>query len=194
MDLHKVVIGALIYMFWSVLIGYLIIQLVSWAVIIAALVAGIYAGFKTKTNKGVINGLMAGLVGGVTLGIVSIYTPTIYGIPLHVSITGLLNPLIDAASIIPWISIPSLAIIGVVFGTIGGFMGSIIQLRKIFLFLTLFTLFMFYLAIDNLAWYWGRASWEWSVSHVLTHWVDITVSLAFSFFVVVLAHVLKIND
>ena len=193
MDLHKVVIGALIYMFWSVLIGYLIVYLVSWAVIIAALVAGIYAGFKVRPHKGIINGLMAGLVGGISLGIVSIYMPTIYGIPLHVSIDGFLNPLVGLVSAMSWISIPAMAVIGAVFGTIGGLLGSMTQLRKIFMFLTLFTLFMFYLALDNLAWYWGRSSWEWSISHVLTHWVDITVSLIFAFFVIVLAHVLKID-
>jgi hypothetical protein len=192
MDLHKVIVGALIYMFWSVLIGYLIVYLVSWAIIIAALVAGIYAGFKTKTSKGVINGLMAGLVGGITLGVVSIYMPTIYGVPLHVSIAGFLNPLVEMSSLIPWLNVPALAVIGVVFGTIGGLIGSISKLRKIFLFLTLFTLFMFYLALDNVAWWWGRATWDWSISLVLTHWVDITVSLGFSLFVVILAHVLKI--
>jgi hypothetical protein len=193
MDLHKIVIGALIYMFWSVLIGYLIVYLVSWAVIIAALVAGIYAGFKVKSHKGMVNGLMAGLIGGIALGIVALYTPTIYGIPLHVSIAGFLNPLVDVVSIMPWISIPAMAVIGAVFGTIGGLLGSITQLRKIFMFLTLFTLFMFYLAIDNLAWYWGSTPWQLSISHVLTHWVDITVSLGFAFFVVVMTHVLKID-
>jgi hypothetical protein len=193
MDLHKVVIGALIYMFWSVLIGYLIVYLVSWAVIIAALVAGIYAGFKVKSHKGMVNGLMAGLVGGIALGIVSLYTPTIYGIPLHVSIAGFLNPLVGLVSTMSWVSIPAMAVIGAVFGALGGLLGSITQLRKIFMFLTLFSLFMFYLAIDNLAWYWGSASWEWSISHVLTHWVDIVVSLGFALFVVVLTHVLKID-
>lgn len=192
MDLHKVVIGALIYMFWTVLIGYLIAQLVSWAVIIAALVAGIYAGFKVKTKKGVVNGLMAGLVGGLALGAVSMYTPTIYGIPLSVSIAGFLSPLVGLSSTIPFVTIPLLAFIGAVFGIIGGFLGSINQLRMIFLFLVLFSLFMFYLALDNVAWYLGRRDWDWSLSHVLTHWVDITVSLAFAFAVVVLARILKI--
>ena len=192
MDLHKVVIGALIYMFWSVLIGYLIVQLVSWAVIIAALVAGIYAGFKVKTRNGVFNGLVAGLFGGIALGVVSLYVPTLYGIPLSVSIADFLNPIADIASAIPFVTVPVLASIGAFFGTIGGLLGSITQLRKIFLFLVLFTLFMFYLALDNLAWYVGRASWEWSLSHVLTHWVDITVSLGFAMFVVMLAHILKL--
>ncbi len=193
MDLHKVVMGALIYMIWSVLIGYFIVYLISWAVVIAALVAGIYAGFKTKTHKAVTNGLVAGLVGGITLGFVSLYTPTLYGIPLSVSIAGFLTPLISIVSEkISWIAIPTLAIVGSLFGAIGGLLGSITQLRKIFLFLTLFTLFLFYLALDNVVWWWGRSSWDWSISLVLTHWVDIVVSLAFSFFVVILAHVLKI--
>ncbi len=193
MDLHKVVVGAMIYMFWSVLIGFLVAYLISWAVVIAALVAGVYAGFKTKASRGMANGLVAGLVGGITLGIVSLYTPTLYGVPLSVSISGFLNPLISIVSeTISWIAIPTLALVGCVFGAIGGLLGSIAQIRKIFLFLTLFTLFLFYLALDNVAWWWGKASWDWSVSLVLTHWVDITVSLAFAFFVVLLAHGLKI--
>jgi len=193
MDISKIIIGAIIYMVWSVLIGYFIIYLIPWAVIIAALVAGIYAGFKTKVFTGMVNGFMAGLVGGIVLGFVSLYTPTIYGIPLSVSVAGFLTPMISMFSTtISWFAIPTLAIVGSIFGTLGGLMGSITKLRKVFLFLTLFTLFLFYAALDNLAWWWGRASWEWSISHVLTHWVDITVALIFAFFVVFLAHILKI--
>ena len=191
-DLHKVVFGSLIYMFWTVIIGYLFIQLASWAIIISALIAGIYSGFKTRTKRGTWNGFAAGLAGGIILGVASLYTPTIYGIPLSTSVTEFLNPFSNIASLMPWISIPTLAVIGCIFGSIGGLFGSITQLRKIFLFLVLFTMFMFYLALDNVAWYLGRTSWEWSLTHVLTHWVDITVSLAFALFVVVLADVLKI--
>jgi hypothetical protein len=190
MNFGKIFFGALIYMFWSVLIGYLIAPLVSWAIIIAALVAGIYAGLKISFRDGVKNGLVAGLVGGIVLGVVSLYTPTVYGIPLSVSIAGFLSPLGIAA--VPLITIPTLAAIGCIFGAFGGLLGSITHLRKIFLILVLFTLFMFYLALDNVAWYLGRTSWEWSISHVLTHWVDITVSLGFALFVVFLAHVLKL--
>lgn len=193
MDFGKIVVGAVIYIVWSVLIGYFIVYLISWAVVIAALVAGIYAGFKTKPHKAITNGFMAGLIGGIALGTVSLYTPTLYGIPLSVSIAGFLTPLISMVSTtMSWIAIPTLAIVGSVFGTIGGLLGSVTKLRKIFLFLTLFTLFLFYLALDNVAWWWGRASWDWSISLVLTHWVDIVVSLAFALFITILAHALKI--
>jgi hypothetical protein len=190
MNFGKIFFGALIYMFWSVLIGYLIAPLLPWAIIIAALVAGIYAGLKIGFRDAVKNGFVAGLVGGITLGIISLYTPTVYGIPLSVSIVGFLSPLgISAVSLI---SIPTMAVVGCLFGAVGGLLGSITHLRKIFLFLVLFTLFMFYLALDNAAWYLGRMDWEWSISHVLTHWIDISVSLAFAFVVVALADVLKI--
>jgi len=194
MDLGKIVIGAIIYMVWAVLIGYLVIYLLTWAIIIAALVAGIYAGFGAKTHKGIANGFMAGLFGGIILGTASIYTPTVYGIPLSVSIANFLTPMINITSTISWLSIPTLAVIGSIFGAMGGLLGSVTKLRKIFLFLTLFTLFLFYLALDNVAWYWQRYPWNWSISHVLTHWVDITVSLIFASVVVVLAHVLKIYE
>ena len=153
--------------------------------------AGIYAGYKIDTKTGTKNGFAAGLFGGLAIGIISLYIPTVYGVPLSVSVASFLNPFIDAASSY-WISVPTLAIVGCVFGAIGGFLGSINQLRKIFLFLVLFTLFMFYLALDNVAWYMGRADWQWSISHVLTHWVDITISLGFALFIVLLAHVLRL--
>ena len=190
MNFGKIFFGALIYMFWSVLIGYLVAPLLPWAIIIAALVAGIYAGLKISFRDAIKNGFVAGLAGGIILGIISLYTPTLYGIPLSVSIVGFLSPLGIAA--VPLISIPVMAVVGCVFGAFGGLLGSITHLRKIFLFLVLFTLFMFYLALDNVAWYAGRESWDWSISLVLTHWVDITVSLAFAFVVVALADILKI--
>ena len=190
MNFGKVFFGALIYMFWSVLIGYLVAPLVSWAIIIAALVAGVYAGLKISFRDAVKNGFVAGLVGGIVLGMISLYTPTVYGIPLSVSIAGFLSPL--GISIVSWIAIPILIVIGCFFGAIGGLLGSITHLRKVFLFLVLFTLFMFYLALDNVAWYLGRSTWEWSISHVLTHWVDISVSLTFAFVVVALADILKL--
>lgn len=190
MNFLKVFFGALIYMFWSVLIGYLVAPLLPWAIVIAALVAGIYAGLKIGFRDAMKNGFVAGLVGGITLGVISLYTPTVYGIPLSVSIVGFLSPL--GVSTVPLISIPVMAAVGCLFGAAGGLLGSITHLRKIFLFLVLFTLFMFYLALDNVAWYLGRATWEWSLSHVLTHWIDISVSLAFAFAVVALADVLKL--
>lgn len=190
MNVHKIVIGLLIYMFWSLLIGYLIASLLAWALIIAALVAGVYAGFKVSRIDGTKNGFIAGLAGGLLLGLLSMFMPTLYGIPLSTMVSELLNPY--AMADIPFASVVVLAGIGALFGAVGGFFGAINQMRKIFLFFVLFTLFMFYLALDNVAWYLGTRTVEWSMSHVLTHWVDITVSLAFAFAVVLLAHILKI--
>lgn len=193
MKLNRIIPAAMIYIIWSVLIGYFVVYLIDWAVIVAALVAGIYAGFKTKAFEGLFNGFIAGLVGGIILGSISLYIPTMAGIPLSVSIAGFLTPMISMFSTtLSWFSIPTLAIVGSVFGAIGGLMGSLAQLRKIFLFLTLFTLFLFYAALDNLAWWWGRADWNWTISVVLTHWIDNSVALAFALFVTILAHFLKI--
>ncbi|MBN2203363.1 MAG: hypothetical protein JW700_04230 [Candidatus Aenigmarchaeota archaeon] len=190
MNLHKIVIGAFVYMVWTVLTGFLVPPLLVWSVVIAALVSGIYCGLKVSSLDGAKNGFIAGLVGGISLGIVALSIPSFYGISLLESVDAFLNPF--GMTGIPYLSIVVLAVAGALFGTTGGLLGSINKLRKIFLFLVLFTLFMMYLALDNVAWYLGRASVEWSMSHVLTHWVDITVSLGFAFFVVLLAHVLKI--
>jgi len=193
MKLNRIIPAALIYIIWSVLTGYFIVYLIDWAIIISALAAGIYAGFKTKAFEGLFNGFIAGLTGGIALGFISLYVPTVAGIPLSVSVAGFLTPMISMFSTtFSWFSIPTLAIVGSVFGALGGLMGSLTQLRKIFLFLTLFTLFLFYAALDNLAWWWGRADWVWTISVVLTHWIDISVALVFAFFITFLAHVLKI--
>ncbi len=193
MDFKKIISGSIIYMIWSVLIGYFISYLMSWAVIISAIVAGIYAGYKSKSQEAIINGFLAGLFGGMVLGIVSLYVTDIYGIPLSVSVANFLLPIINIfSSTISWFSIPSLSIVGSIFGAVGGLMGSITKLRKIFLFLTLFSLFLFYAALDNLAWWWGRAPWNWSISIVLTHWIDISVAFVFALFVTILAHIFKI--
>ena len=192
-NFFRIIVGAITYIFWAFLIGYFVTDLAPYAAIIAALGAGIYAGHKSKSHAGIINGFLAGLIGGIAGGFVSLYVPTIAGIPLSVSVAGFLTPVISMFSTaMSWFAIPTLAIVGSIFVTVGGLMGSITQLRKIFLFLILFTLFLFYAALDNVAWWWGRASWDWSTTHVLTHWVDITVALIFAFFVTVLAHVLKV--
>jgi hypothetical protein len=193
MKLNKIIPAAMIYIIWSVLIGYFVVYLIDWAVIIAALVAGVYAGFKTKAFEGLFNGFVAGLIGGIILGFISLYISTIAGISLSVSIAGFLTPMISMFSTtLSWFSIPTLAVVGSVFGAAGGLMGSLAQLRKIFLFLTLFTLFLFYAALDNLAWWWGRADWSWTISVVLTHWIDNSVALVFALFITILAHFLKI--
>ena len=190
---EKIIYAATIFMIWSVLIGYFVTYLIPWAVIIAALAAGIYVGFRNVKHIGITSGFIAGLLGGTFLGIVSIYTPTIAGIPLSVSIASFLIPIIIiVTTAVPWFVIPSLAIVGSIFGAIGGLIGSIGKLKNAFLFFILFTLFLFYAALDNLAWWWGRAEWNWTISVVLTHWIDISIALVFAFSITVLYNILKV--
>ena len=91
-----------------------------------------------------------------------------------------------------YFALPALSLIGLLFGLIGGLIGSIAKLRKIFLFLVLFTLFIFYAALDNVAWWWGRAEVRSSMSVVLTHWIDLSVAFVFAVVITILAHILKI--
>jgi len=192
-NFEKIIFSSIIFMIWSVLIGYFISYLIPYAVIIAAISAGIYAGFRDVKYMAITNGFIAGLCGGLALGIVSIYIPNIAGIPLSVSIAVFLTPMINiVTTTIPWFIIPSLAIIGSIFGAFGGLIGSIEKLKNILLFLTLFTLFIFYLALDNVAWWWGRAEWNWSISLVLMHWVDISMAFLFSILIMFIYKILKV--
>lgn len=191
MDNRKIFVGSLLYAAWSVLIGYILVQLIPWALIVAALVTGIYVGMNKGRSEGLITGLLTGLIGGSLLGISSIFVKTVYDIQLSIPITGFLNPIFGSVSD-PLLVIPTAAVIGLIFGSIGGFLGSISELKTLFLFLTLFTLFLFYTAFDNVAWFWGKEPWNWSLAHVLTHWVDISVALVFSAFVTILSKILKI--
>jgi len=56
----------------------------------------------------------------------------------------------------------------------------------------LFILYIFYGAIDNVAWNWGRTDWTWnmSISHVLNNRIDIFVAVVFAAFTTVLSYVL----
>ena len=192
MDSRKIIIGALFYAMWSALIGYLIAELVPWAMVISALVTGIYCGLNKTHLNGMKTGFIAALIGGLILGVASLYLPTIYDIPLSIPISGFLNPFFNTRNLEYVIVILTASLTGAVFGTFGGLLGSISELKTIFFFLTLFTLFLFYTAFDNVAWFWGKEPWNWSLTHVLTHWVDITVALIFSAFVTLLSKILKV--
>ena len=193
MNFKKIILASLIYVIWAVLIGYLVPILSIWAVLISATVAGIYAGRKNSPPYALINGSLAGLIGGIIYGIVTLYTTSIAGIPLEVSIASWLVPFLNMFNISSqYFALPALSLICLLFGLIGGLIGSIAKLRKIFLFLVLFTLFIFYAALDNVAWWWGRAEVRSSMSVVLTHLIDLSVAFVFAVVITILAHILKI--
>lgn len=191
----RIITGAIIYVFWAFLIGYFITDLAPYAAVLAAFGAGIYASHKSRIHTGTANGIVAGLIGGIIGGILSSYTPTIAGIPLSVSVSSFLVPTVESIpTATSMFSITALSLIGLVFGGLGGLMGSIKKLRGIFLFITLFLLFIFYGAIDNMIWNWEKTNWTWnmSFSHVLTNQIDLLVAIAFAITVTVLAHTLNL--
>jgi hypothetical protein len=183
MKFRKVLIASSIYMIWSVLIGYFVPIIEGWATIMAALAAGIYVGYKSKSDEALQDGLIAGLAGGVVGGIIISLVPSFAGIPLRVADPELLSPVIRMIELsFPWASTLALILIGTIFGGVGGIMGCKERLGKVFLFFVLFLLFIFYGAIDNVAWNWGRTDWTWnmSVSHVLTNQIDLFVAVVFA--------------
>jgi len=197
MDFVKIVFASIIFMVLSVLIGFFIADLAPYSAIIAALAAGIYVGHKTNAHKGMVGGLLVGLIGGIMGGFISIYIPNIGGVPISFSIASFLTPVVGlTSSLVPWLSFTPLALIGIIFGTLGGAMGSIKKLRGIFLFFTLFVLFIFYAALDNVLWRWNQPGWTWNkaISIVLTHPIDIFVAIAFATFVTVLNYTVIQKD
>lgn len=193
MEFRKIVYASVIYIIWSVLIGYFVPLLATWASIIAALAAGVYAGYKSKSHEGFINGFLAGLVGGILFGVVLSYLPSFAGIPLKVSTSEFLGPTLEVIKFsFPWILNLDLVVTGMIFGAIGGFIGSKEKLKFVFIFLTLFILYIFYGAIDNVAWNWNRSDWTWnmSISHVLTNRIDLFIAVVFAAFTAILAYIL----
>jgi len=196
MNLKKIIFASLIYIIWAILISYFVPLIATWAAIIAALAAGIYVGYGSKAYDGLVGGVIAGLIGGLTTGVVSIYIPSFYGIPTSVSVAGF-SPIIQLIeTTVPFFSASVLAIIGLVFGGIGGLLGSNEKLKSVFLFSILFTLFILYGAIDNMVWNWGRIGWTWnmSISHVLTNRIDLFVAVIFAIFVTILYNILKVGE
>jgi hypothetical protein len=195
LDYLKIIYSALIYSICSILIGYFILDLAPYAAILAALGAGIYAGHKSKAITGITHGLIAGIIGGIITGITSIYVKNIAGIPLSISVTNLIIPIISSVSPTSSLfSTTALVLIGLFFGAIGGLMGSIKKLRGVFLFLTLFLLFIIFGAVDNAAWNIMEPDWTWNISfsHVLTNPIDLFVAIMFAFIVTILAYVMSL--
>ena len=194
-DFFKIFYGSIIYGIWAILLGFFVLDLAPYAAILSALGAGIYVGRKSRPTVATASGLLSGLMGGVLTGIISIYIPNIGGIPLSVSITNFLSPIISSINPSSFLfPVTTLALIGLFFGGLGGLLGSIEKLRGIFLFITLFFLFIIYGAIDNAAWNILKPNWTWYMSfqHVLTNETDILVAVIYSGFVTVLAYVMKI--
>lgn len=193
MNVGKIIIGTLIYVAWSFLIGFFVPVLETWASIIAALAAGIYVGYKSKGGEGFNDGLLTGLIGGIIGGILMSYIPSFAGIPLKVSISELLSPALPfIQSSFPWVLNLDLVVTGFVFGGIGGFIGSKKKLKYVLIFLTLFVLYIFYGAIDNVAWNLTTPNWTWnmSVSSVLTNRVDLFIAVVFAAVTTILAFIL----
>lgn len=191
----RILTGALIYIFWAFLIGYFIADLMSYAAIIAAIGAGIYAGHKSKVYSGTINGIACGALGGIAGGIISMFIPSIAGIPLSVSIASFLIPVVETVSLTTsMLSVVSLTVVGLIFGGLGGMLGSIKHLRGMLLLVTMFLLFIFYGAVDNAAWNINKEGWTWnmSFSHVLTNRVDLLVAIAFAVVVTILSYTLDL--
>lgn len=193
MNFKKIMIASILYIVWSVLIGFFLPMIATWATIMAAIAAGVYAGYKNKLHEGFTSGLLAGIIGGIVGGVLISYIPSFYGIPVKITNSEFLGPtlnLIEAS--FPWILNLDLVVTGMIFGGIGGFIGSREKLKFVFIFLTLFILYIFYGAIDNVAWNWGRYDWTWnmSVSHVLTNRIDLFIAVVFAAATTILAYVL----
>ena len=193
MNVSKIFIGMIIYIVWSVLIGFFVPLIETWASIIAALTAGIYVGYKSKGGGGFTDGLLAGLTGGIIGGVLMSYIPRFAGIPLKVSTSEFLSPALQfVQSSFPWVLNLDLVVTGFVFGGIGGFIGSREKLKYALIFLTLFVLYIFYGAIDNVAWNWTTPNWTWnmSVSSVLTNRIDLFIAVVFAAVTTILAFIL----
>ena len=125
--MKKLAIASLIYIIVALLIGFLLADFVIYAAAIGALIAGIYIGRGYTTFKGMLNGLIAGVVGGIVGGIVGGFVPDL-GVPmggwLNTMLVGVLGPLTEN----PWFALPSMALVGIVLGAIGGIIGA--KLRR----------------------------------------------------------------
>jgi hypothetical protein len=195
MNFTKIVYAAALYSVWVILIGYFVPELESYAAMIAALGAGVYAGYGCGKTDGTANGFIAGLLGGLVTGIASFNIGSIAGIPISVSVADFLVPVFSAFSSSPEVfSFASLTIIGLFFGSVGGFLGSIRHLKPVFLFSTMFLLFILLGAVDNAAWNLSTPGWTWnmSFSHVLTNQVDIVVAVVFALIVTIVTYLLRL--
>ena len=191
----KIAYAAVIYSIAVILIGFFVPELEPYAAIIAVLGAGIYAGYGSRTMSGMANGFLAGLIGGLVTGVVSMSMSDIAGIPISISIAEFIRPAISSIAPSPiFISATILVVIGLLFGTIGGFLGSIRFLKPLLLFSTMFLLFILLGAIDNAAWNILTPGWTWkdSFSHVFHNEIDIVVAVIFAFIVTILTYVMNL--
>ncbi len=127
MDYKKILIGSAIYIVIAILIGYFVSSLAIYAAAIAALLAGVYtAKLGASAMKAAMYGVIVGLVGGILGGILSVYLPTLTGVSLAIPMGGWLNSLLASVftTAVPWLAVPSMAIVGMVFGLIGGYVGK----------------------------------------------------------------------
>lgn len=196
MDFTKIFYASVIYGVWVILIGYFVEDLAPYAAIIAALAAGIYVGQKTSPITGMASGFLAGLIGGIATGFLSISVNNIAGVPISVSVTNYISPVITSiAPSASFFSFTALTVIGIFFGLIGGFLGSIRLLRPVFLFFSMFLIFIFLGAVDNAAWNILTPNWTWvdSFFHVLNNEVDIWVAVVFSFIVTILTYLMNLH-
>jgi len=194
----KVIYGAVLYAIWSVLIGFFVPMLAIYSTIIAALAAGIYVGYGNKILDGLKYGAITGLIGGIFCGLsvnhFSSYVYDLAGIQAEVYMnTWFTSSIGTFIPNLPNSILVYLALVGLIFGGLGGTIGSIKMSRGILLFLTLFILFILYGAVDNMAWNWGRPDWPWYMSfqHVLTNEIDLWVAVVFAFVVTILYYILE---
>lgn len=126
MDMRKIAIGSVAYIVLTIAIGYFLPEFAAFAAALAALLAGIYMGRTTfKVINALFEGVIIGLVGGIVGGTIATYLPTLTGGMLAIPLGGWLNNMFSDMfeTVVPWLAIPSMAIIGFVFGAIGAYIG-----------------------------------------------------------------------
>ena len=121
--MKKLLIGSLIYIIVALVIAWFLLDFAIYAAAIGVLIAGIYMGRGATPFKGAMHGLMAGLVGGIIGGTISGFIPEL-GVPMGGWLNTMLAGLLGQLTANPWFALPSMALVGLVFGLIGGFIGA----------------------------------------------------------------------
>jgi hypothetical protein len=123
----KLLIGSLIYIVVAIAIAWVLPDFAIYAAAIGAIIAGIYMGRMATPFKGAMHGLAAGLVGGIIGGLISGFVPEL-GVPMGGWLNNMLAGMLGQLTANPWFALPSMALVGLVFGLIGGFIGA--KLRR----------------------------------------------------------------